>query len=142
MTAVAIFGIATSAAADDQQFDLSCIGIDRHYEGVNGKPTDQQWKGELRIDLSAALFCYDEDCTRILPIYSISPGVIFLQNREDGEKNDKSRLDRTTGQYTRFHVSSKILNPGALWTRFHDSGDQIVATCTKAPFKPLPALAF
>jgi hypothetical protein len=98
----AALALAAAAAAQPQQFDVSCHGPG----GADGK-TSIAWTElaiELRVDLAGKRWC-EGDCKAIHPIAEIQPASIWLEHQSEYERARQivhfRTLNRETGGYTR-----------------------------------------
>jgi hypothetical protein len=120
--ALLIATACTSAAAaeDSAQFDLKCTGESDTYINAQG-PTKAAWAETYRVDLAEQSYCAGA-CSEVLPIYSISPDQIQLNDLPF------TQLNRSTGEIR-----------GVT----HDSSGGVVMTiftgaCSKQPFSGFP----
>ncbi|UAK23673.1 hypothetical protein [Sphingomonas nostoxanthinifaciens] len=127
LCAVALLSASSAVAAD--QFDLICKGVEtaNYFEGK------RPFTLELRVDLEAGRYCYDELCDRGLrPIFSVEASRIDFDEPITSDDSPIGKqhhsVDRSTGAYTRFRFAPY----GRIGFSTADGN------CEPAPFKGFP----
>jgi hypothetical protein len=115
VVALALTETCATAAPSPRQFDLICEGTAGHY-GLDGELRGEPWHRRYAIDLDRNAFCRD-GCSQVEAL-GVEPGRLVFSGQED--------VGRANG-----HMA------------FVDSMNRAVsASCSPAPFTPMPANRF
>ncbi|MGE5562072.1 MAG: hypothetical protein ACM3ZV_02050 [Bacillota bacterium] len=122
-----LIGFASSAAAEQKQFDLKCTGTAK----TETQKVDGPFQRTIHVDLASGQYCNDE-CTSVRRIASVDPlRIAFEWGEASAFSMNRVTVDRRTGEYV---IGQLNVEPNK-W---------IVgsATCSPAPFTPFPATRF
>jgi hypothetical protein len=105
MATATLFAGTAAQAADRQQFDLVCTGVNSHIDyqpETTYVPVASPIRMRLSVDLKAKRWCYrDTGCAMSLPIASIDRGKIHLLSVKTPLNEVEFDLDRVTGRFAR-----------------------------------------
>lgn len=129
LAAVVLAGGAAQAA-DRQQFDLVCSGVNSHIDfkpDTTYVPVKSSIKMRLSVDLKAGRWCYrDTGCAMRLPVASVDARTIHLEAVKTPLNTVNFDLDRATGAYVRRTFTPQYGTPLVSQGK-----------CVAAPFTPL-----
>ena len=131
--ALGLLAMGSPSLADGTtQFDLTCHGI---LQDIFEK-TSRDYTFTVRVDLDQMEYCIDE-CSAIDRIYSVEPSELIFQP-EGADPGNEFLVFRTDGKFYLKSMRNESTDPEMPKMK----ALSIDGTCVKAPFTPLPKLAF
>ena len=128
-TSVLVSGPAAHAA-QRQQFDLVCTGVNSHIDykpQTVYAPVLAPIRMRLSVDLKGGRWCYrDTGCAMSLPVASVDRAKIHLMSVKTPLNEVEFVVDRATGRYARRTYTPQYGKPLVSEGR-----------CVQAPFMPL-----
>ena len=135
---VGLSAVVASPASAANQFDLECAGEQLRVALTVGKWDRVAWRGVVKVDLDAGLFCEDE-CRAAQRIFAIGPEIVTFASVKSVDLKDNSSINRLTGIYRRVYQQSNTAPAG------EPMNDRQVFTdgrCVVKPFTGFPKTMF